>query len=186
MAEGVPTNNQRGRRSGPCRLWGGLDKARHIVPTALLVRVQCFRKSLHKAVQGPSTRPIVVSMINGSYCRRRRRLTIFEPDEMKIHVSSLLMSSLHAIVIYQNYFRITLISYQILLFAVGPQSLCNRNYGGVFVLSTGCWIFCWHKGFRNRTESDVVVFLFTCNEALYNVIYPSVSRFLTTLTHYTF
>ena len=55
MAEGVPTNNQRGRRSGPCRLWGGLDKARHIVPTALLVRVQCFRKSLHKAVQGPST-----------------------------------------------------------------------------------------------------------------------------------
>ena len=76
MAEGVPTNNQRGRRSGPCRLWGGLDKARHIVPTALLVRVQCFRKSLHKAVQGPSTRPIVVSMINRSYCRRRRRLTI--------------------------------------------------------------------------------------------------------------
>ena len=40
MAEGVPTNNQRGQRSGPCRLWGGLDKARHIVPTALLVRVQ--------------------------------------------------------------------------------------------------------------------------------------------------
>ena len=33
-AEGVPTNNQRGRGSGPCRLWGGLDKARHIVPTA--------------------------------------------------------------------------------------------------------------------------------------------------------
>ena len=65
MAEGVQTNNQRGRRSGPCRLWGGLDKARHIVPTALLVRVQCFRKSLLKAVQGPSTRPIVVSMING-------------------------------------------------------------------------------------------------------------------------
>ena len=34
-AEGVPTNNQRGRGSGPCRLWGGLDKARpswlHIV-----------------------------------------------------------------------------------------------------------------------------------------------------------
>ena len=48
MAEGVPTNNQRGRRSGPCRLWGGLDKARHIVPTALLVRVQCFRKSLEE------------------------------------------------------------------------------------------------------------------------------------------
>ena len=24
-AEGVPTNNQRGRGSGPCRLWGCLD-----------------------------------------------------------------------------------------------------------------------------------------------------------------
>ena len=35
-AEEVPTNNQRERGSGPCRLWGGLDKARHMVPTALL------------------------------------------------------------------------------------------------------------------------------------------------------
>ena len=59
-AEGVPTNNQRGRGSGPCRLWGGLDKARHIVPTALLVRVQRFRNDLYKAVKGPSTRPIVL------------------------------------------------------------------------------------------------------------------------------
>ena len=57
MAEGVPTNNQRGRRSGSCRIWGGLDKACHIVPTALLVRVQYFRKGLYKAVDGPSTRP---------------------------------------------------------------------------------------------------------------------------------
>ena len=32
-AERVPTNNQRGRGPGPCRLWGGLDKARHIVQT---------------------------------------------------------------------------------------------------------------------------------------------------------
>ena len=37
MAERVPTNNQRGRRSGPCRLWGGLDKARHIVPAACTI-----------------------------------------------------------------------------------------------------------------------------------------------------
>ena len=51
-AEGVPTNNQRGRGSGPCRLWGGLDKARHIVPTALLVRVQRFKNDLYKAVKG--------------------------------------------------------------------------------------------------------------------------------------
>ena len=39
-AEVVPTNNQREWRSGLCRLWGGLYKARHIVPTALLVRMQ--------------------------------------------------------------------------------------------------------------------------------------------------
>ena len=42
-AEGVPTYNQRGRGSGPCRFCGGLDKARHIVPTAFFVRVQRFR-----------------------------------------------------------------------------------------------------------------------------------------------
>ena len=30
--EGVSTKNQRGQGSGPCRLCGGLDKARHIVP----------------------------------------------------------------------------------------------------------------------------------------------------------
>ena len=92
MVEGVPTNNQRGRGSGPCRLLGGLDKARHIVPTALLVRVQCFRKGPCKVVEGPSTIPIVLSMINGSYCRRQRRLTILEPDEMKLGVSLTLLS----------------------------------------------------------------------------------------------
>ena len=42
-AEGVPTYNQRERWSGPCRLWGGLHKAHHIVPTALLIRVQRLR-----------------------------------------------------------------------------------------------------------------------------------------------
>ena len=82
-AEGVPANNHRGRGSGPCRLWGGLDKARHILPTALLVRVQRFKNDLDKAVKGPNTRTIVLSMIAGSYWRRRRRFTIFEPDEMK-------------------------------------------------------------------------------------------------------
>ena len=67
QAEGVPTNNQRGRGSGPCCLRGDLDKARHIVPTALFVRVQRLRNDLHKAVKGPSTRLIVLSMITGSY-----------------------------------------------------------------------------------------------------------------------
>ena len=91
MAEGVPTNNQRRRKSGHCRLGGGFYKARHIVPTALLVRVQRSRKRMYKVVEGPSTRPIVPLMINGSYCRRRRRLTIFEPDEMKFGVSLTLL-----------------------------------------------------------------------------------------------
>ena len=69
-----------------------MDKACHIVPTALLARVQCFRKGLYKAVEEPSTGTIVLSMINGSYCRRRRRLTIFEPDEKKFGVSLTLLS----------------------------------------------------------------------------------------------
>ena len=51
-----------------------------------------LRKGLYKAVQGPSTRPIVLSIITGSYCRCRRRLTIFEHDEMKFGVSLTLLS----------------------------------------------------------------------------------------------
>ena len=91
-AEGVPNNNQRGLGSGPCRLWGGLDKARHKVPIALLVRLQRLRKDLYKAVKGPSTRPIVLSMIlvipttskAFDYFRARRdeiRFT-FDPPEL--------------------------------------------------------------------------------------------------------
>ena len=86
MFEGVPTDNQRGRRSRLCRLLGGLGKVCHVVPITLLVRVQCFRKGLCKAVEGPSSRSIVLSMISGSYCRRRRRLTIVDLDEMKFGV----------------------------------------------------------------------------------------------------
>ena len=52
-AEGVRTNNPRGRGSGPWRLLGGIEKVRHIVPTALLVRVQRLRNDLYKAVKGP-------------------------------------------------------------------------------------------------------------------------------------
>ena len=70
-------------------LWWALDRARHIVPTALLIRVQCFRKGLYKTVEGPSTRPIVLLMTNGSSCRRRSRLTFFEADEMKFGVNGL-------------------------------------------------------------------------------------------------
>ena len=82
-ADGAPTNNQSGRGSGPCRLWGGLNKTNRIVPTTLLVREQRFGNYLYKTVKGPSTRPIVLSMIAGSYWRCRRRFTIFESDEMK-------------------------------------------------------------------------------------------------------
>ena len=88
--EGVPTNNQRGWGSGPCLLWGGLDKSRH-----LLVRVQCFKKDLYrlKAAEGQSTRPIALSVITGSYFRRH--LTIFEPDETKfaLHLTFLSLKS---------------------------------------------------------------------------------------------
>ena len=56
----------------------------HIVPAALLVRVQCSRKGPYKAVERPSTRPIVLSMINGSYCRRRRRLNNFRTRRVEI------------------------------------------------------------------------------------------------------
>ena len=47
---------------------------------------------MYKAVEGPSTRPIVLSKIDGSYIRRRRRLTIFESDEMEFGVSLTLRS----------------------------------------------------------------------------------------------
>ena len=66
-AEGVPTNNQRGRGSGPCRFWGGLDKARHIVPTALLVRVQRLRNDLYKAVKGQAQEQDKSSDINFNF-----------------------------------------------------------------------------------------------------------------------
>ena len=53
MAEGVPTNNQRGRRSG-------------------------YRRTKHKTY---------IPLDDQWVIRRRRRLTILEPDEMKFGVS---------------------------------------------------------------------------------------------------
>ena len=46
-AEGVLTNNLRRLGSGPWLFWGGLDKSRHIVPMALLVRIP-FISLVHK------------------------------------------------------------------------------------------------------------------------------------------
>ena len=63
----------------------GFDKTCHIVPTALLVRVQCFRKSLYTTVEGLSTRKLVLLMITGSPCRRRRRLTFFATRQDAMH-----------------------------------------------------------------------------------------------------
>ena len=36
------------------------------------------------AVEGQSTKHIVLSMIPWSYCRRRRSFTVFVPEEMKL------------------------------------------------------------------------------------------------------
>ena len=92
MTVGILINNQRGHISGPCRLCGGSDKARLVVPTALLVRVQCLKKSMYMAVEGPSTRPIVFPMIPGSYSRLRRRFTIFVPEALKLVEPQTLLS----------------------------------------------------------------------------------------------
>ena len=41
------------------------------------------------------------------------------------------------------------------------KSVRNRceigSFGGVFVLSMGCWMFCWYTGFRHGTESELVL-----------------------------
>ena len=52
----------------------GHDKSSHEVPTVLLVRLQRSREELYKAVEKPSTKPIVLSVITRSFFRR---LTIF-------------------------------------------------------------------------------------------------------------
>ena len=83
--KGVPNNNQRGRGSGPCLLWGGLDKSRHIVPIAWLVRVQCFRKDLYmyKVVEGQSTRSVHVQG-----CRRAKYKTYGPLDDQWVILST--------------------------------------------------------------------------------------------------
>ena len=61
---GVQANNLKGNSLVPGRLCGGyLDKASHVVPAALFVRLQSFRKSLHMTVEGQCSRHIVYSMI---------------------------------------------------------------------------------------------------------------------------
>ena len=86
MAKEVATYNQRGRRSGPCRILSGFGKALHIVPTALLVRVQCFRKGMYIDVQGPSAKPTVLAMIKWAKMSSSKAFNYFLPDEMKFAV----------------------------------------------------------------------------------------------------
>ena len=88
-AEGVPTDNQRIRALYPLRRFGQVQL---YSPAALLVRVQHLMKDMYKVVEGRSTRPIVLSVITGSYFRRRRRFTIFEPDETKFSAPLALFS----------------------------------------------------------------------------------------------
>ena len=61
-------------------------------PNTLLVRVQRLRNDLYKVVKGPSTKPLVLLMITGSYWQRRMRFTIFAPDEIKFASSLTLLS----------------------------------------------------------------------------------------------
>ena len=39
-------------------------------------------------------------------------------------------------------------------------------FGGVFVLSIGFRIFCWYRGFRHRSESDLLLFLLQLTNGL--------------------
>ena len=50
-AEEFANSDHRGRGSGPRLLWEGLDKFRHIVSTALYVRMHCSMIHLYKAVE---------------------------------------------------------------------------------------------------------------------------------------
>ena len=48
-----------------------------LVPHRLTSQSAILKEESVHGCRGPITRPIVFSMIHGSYCRRRRRFTIF-------------------------------------------------------------------------------------------------------------
>ena len=70
MAEGVPTNNQRGRRSGPCRLWGGLRQGPLYSPNRLVSQSTMLKE---RSVQG---------------CRRAKHKTYSPVDDHWVILSS--------------------------------------------------------------------------------------------------
>ena len=62
---------------------------------------------------------------------------------------------------------------------VGPQSLWNRSFGGVFCVVTLVFgVFCGCRGFCHRTESDLCLFL-----SLYQTWKSNTHRGIITLSH---
>ena len=160
----VPTNNRRGQGSRPCLLWRGLDKSRHIVPTALLVRVQCFRKDLYKAVEGPSTRPMVLSMIPGS-----SENYLIAPNILKVPVQAWIW------LLYFVFHTSTIISFNFIIYlrsflAIREECLgssCHSPTVGVGVgvrVGFGCVDKNFNLGHNFQTIKDrdfICVFLMT-------------------------
>ena len=96
MAERVSINNQ-GYKEQSLVASEEVYTVRLIITTALLVSLQQFREGMYEAVSGPSTPYMVISIIKGSYCRRRRRLTIFEPDDFAVPLTDILDAKYHPI-----------------------------------------------------------------------------------------
>ena len=71
---------------------------------------------------------------------------------------------------------------------VRPKSVSNpcviEVFGGV-VLSMGCRIFCWYRGFRHRTESDLVFSLLISGLYIKNQEYHVLISVTNRIYHYT-
>ena len=50
-----------------------------------------------------------------------------------------------------------------------------KVFGGFWCCQLVCSIFCWYKGFRHRTKSDLVLFLLTASQ--YVKAFPMLSMF---------
>ena len=149
-AEGVPTNNQRRRGSGPCRLWGGLDKPRHIVPTALFVRVQRFKngckRAEHKTYSPLDDRLVILTTSKAFHYFRARRYEIrfaFDPPKFvnKITVEDRVSDSLWNIILKRYFTKFGQ------KFRVWPKELPKR-FPKLVISVTLCQKFLkWFKDF---------------------------------------
>ena len=61
------------------------DKDRGLVSSEELVRVQCVSKDMYKAVKGPITRPIVLSMVKKKDCRDAGLLCACGRSDLKLY-----------------------------------------------------------------------------------------------------